>query len=96
MCAMAMMHARLKRVVYGAPDPKTGAAGGVVNLFAEPRLNHHTVVTGGVLADACGTLLRDFFAEKRAQRRAARTGAAPPEDVEVIPTGDATELDGAP
>jgi tRNA(adenine34) deaminase len=48
------MHARLARVVWGAPDPKTGAAGSVVDLFADARLNHHTAVQGGVLADACG------------------------------------------
>jgi tRNA(adenine34) deaminase len=72
MCAMALMHARLKRVVFGAPDPKTGAAGSVVDLFAQSRLNHHTEVLGGVLAEPCGALLRQFFAERRAQRRAER------------------------
>ena len=65
MCAGAMMHARLARVVFGAPDPKTGACGSVVNLFAEAKLNHHTEVVGGVMAQECGTLLRDFFAERR-------------------------------
>ncbi|MFM8467573.1 MAG: tRNA adenosine(34) deaminase TadA [Oxalobacteraceae bacterium] len=71
MCAGAMLHARLARVVFGAHDPKTGACGSVVNLFTEPRLNHHTQVQGGVLAAECGTLLSAFFAERRQQARAA-------------------------
>jgi tRNA(adenine34) deaminase len=65
MCAGALMHARVARVVYGAPDPKTGACGSVVNLFAEARLNHHAQVQGGVLAEECGALLRAFFASRR-------------------------------
>jgi tRNA(adenine34) deaminase len=65
MCAGAIMHARLARLVFGARDPKTGACGSVVDLFAEPRLNHHTVVTGDVRADECGALLSDFFAARR-------------------------------
>ncbi|HEY8609491.1 MAG TPA: tRNA adenosine(34) deaminase TadA [Noviherbaspirillum sp.] len=77
MCSGAMMHARLARVVYGAPDPKTGACGSVVDLFAQDRLNHHTTVQGGVLAAECGTLLKDFFAERR--RRAMRSGTVPSE-----------------
>ena len=70
MCSGAMLHARLPRVVYGAADPKTGAAGSVVDLFAEPRLNHQTQVTGGVLAEECGALLQRFFAERRRVQRA--------------------------
>ena len=69
MCAGAMLHARLRRVVFGAADPKTGAAGSVVDLFAQPRLNHQAQLQGGVLADACGELLRDFFAGRRVHAR---------------------------
>ncbi len=65
MCAGAIMHARIARLVYGARDPKTGACGSVVDLFAEPRLNHHATVVGGVLADECGKLLADFFSARR-------------------------------
>lgn len=65
MCAGAIMHSRIARVVYGAPDPKTGACGSVVDLFAEPRLNHHTVVDAGVLGDACSETLRRFFQSRR-------------------------------
>jgi tRNA(adenine34) deaminase len=66
MCAGAILHARIARLVYGARDPKTGACGSVVDLFAEPRLNHHATAEGGVLADECGKLLSDFFAARRA------------------------------
>ena len=65
MCVGAMFHARIARVVFGAADPKTGACGSVVNLFAETRLNHHAQVEGGVLAEECGALLREFFASRR-------------------------------
>lgn len=72
MCAGAMLHARVRRVVYGAPDPKTGACGSVLDLFAETRLNHQTTVTAGCEAETCGQVLKDFFAERRAQRKALR------------------------
>ena len=65
MCAGAIMHARVARVVFGAPDLKTGAAGSVLDLFAETRLNHHAEVSGGVLASECGIMLSNFFAERR-------------------------------
>lgn len=70
MCAGAMQHARLRRVVFGAADPKTGACGGVVDLFAEPRLNHHASVTAGVLQQECATLMSNFFAERRDLQKA--------------------------
>lgn len=72
MCSGAMLHARLARVVYGASDPKTGACGSIVNLFEQDRLNHHTELVGGVLAEECGALLREFFAERRRQAQADR------------------------
>jgi tRNA(adenine34) deaminase len=65
MCAGAIMHARIARLVYGAADPKTGAGGSVIDLFAEPRLNHHTEILSGILATESGNLLRLFFAERR-------------------------------
>jgi tRNA(Arg) A34 adenosine deaminase TadA len=65
MCAMAMVHARLARVVYGAADPKTGAAGSVFNLLADPRHNHRVEVLGGVLADEAGMRLSNYFRRKR-------------------------------
>ncbi|MYM86983.1 tRNA adenosine(34) deaminase TadA [Rugamonas sp. FT82W] len=74
MCSGAMMHARLARVVYGATDPKTGACGSVVNLFEQERLNHHTAIAGGVMADECGAMLKSFFAARRAAAAAAKRG----------------------
>ena len=64
MCAGAIMHARVRRVIYGAPDPKTGACGSVVNLF-EGQLNHHAQVVRGVLATECGARLSAFFRQRR-------------------------------
>ena len=65
MCAGAMMHARVDRVVFGATDPKTGAAGSVLNVFSEKQINHQTQVEGGIMSEECGQVLRDFFKERR-------------------------------
>ena len=68
MCAGAIIHSRIARVIYGARDPKTGVHGSVVDLFAVERLNHHATIEGGVLAEECGRLLSEFFAARRAAR----------------------------
>ncbi len=80
MCSGAMLHARLARVVFGAVDPKTGAAGSVLDLFAQPRLNHQTEVAGGVLAAECAGLLRDFFKERRVNTHPLRDDALRTDD----------------
>ena len=67
MCAGAVLQARIARLIYGARDPKTGVHGSVVDLFAVDRLNHHTVVVGGVMAAECGQLLSDFFTARRSR-----------------------------
>lgn len=65
LCTGAIFHARIARVVYGARDPKTGMAGSVLDLYAEPRLNHHAEIIGGLLAAECGALVSEFFAQRR-------------------------------
>jgi len=94
MCAGAMLHARLKRVVFGAADPKTGAAGSVLNLFDHTQLNHQTQVLGGVLADECGAVLQDFFRQRRAVQREATRAAHPLRD-DALRTPDQA-FDGLP
>jgi tRNA(adenine34) deaminase len=98
MCAMALLHARVKRVVYGAGDAKAGAAGSVIDVFGTAALNHHTALEGGVLADAARDLLRSFFAERREQYRQRRAGAAiagrdTDFAAEPIPAGESLEID---
>ena len=98
MCAMALLHARVKRVVFAARDPKAGAAGSVIDVFGNAALNHHTSVEGGVLADAAGEVLRTFFAERREryrQRRAPTAGEGGEVADEPIPAGESLEVDPA-
>ena len=65
MCVGAMLHARLKRVVFGAHDPKTGVCGSIIDLPKEEKLNHHTTFEGGVLRDECSAMLKAFFQSRR-------------------------------
>ena len=88
MCSGAMLHARLARVVYGAVEPKTGAAGSVLNLFGHAEINHQTEVQGGVLAEECGGLLSHFFAQRRRQQRAEALARHPLRD-DALRTPDA-------
>jgi tRNA(adenine34) deaminase len=69
MCAGAVVHVRLRRVVFGCPDPRGGAAGGLLNLLQMPELNHRSEITSGVLADECAALLRDFFQARRQEKK---------------------------
>ncbi len=73
MCAGAIIHARVERVVYGAADPKTGACGSIIDLFSESRLNHHSMVESGLMADSCTSLLKSFFKKRRQGLRNAET-----------------------
>jgi len=69
MCAGAVVLSRMSRVVYGAPDPKAGACGSVVDIVRNPSLNHRVLVTEGVLEDDCGRIVRDYFEKKRSKKR---------------------------
>jgi len=71
MCTGAIQHARIAKVIYGASDPKTGACGSVVDLMAEPKLNHHTEIAGGIMATECGALLSSFFSARRKKAKPA-------------------------
>jgi tRNA(adenine34) deaminase len=87
MCAGAIQHARIARVVWGAADPKTGACGSVVDLFAEPRLNHHARAVGGVMAAECAGTLQAFFAERRALARVRRGQGGGPDGARTAALG---------
>lgn len=75
MCAGAIVHTRIRRVIFGCSDPRSGAGGGLINLLQHPALNHHCEVTAGVLPNECGALLQEFFRQKRARESDASGGA---------------------
>lgn len=85
MCSGAILHARLRHVVFGATDPKTGAAGSVVDLFAQATLNHQTTLARGVMAEECGQLLRDFFGARRRAQKAAQKAAQQATRADAMP-----------
>jgi tRNA(adenine34) deaminase len=93
MCVGAMLHARLRRVIFGAFDRKTGAGGSVINLFGEGALNHHTEAVGGVMAAESVALLRAFFEERRAKRVQVATTPAPSARVPDFSTTIVTDID---
>src|SRR5215470_16136217 len=99
MCAGAMVHSRLARLVYGASDPKAGAAGSVLTVLNHPRLNHRMEVTSGVLADQCSEVLTSFFQSRRDLSRVA--GVIPPSGREpageiLSESAERREVEGAP
>lgn len=66
MCAGALVHVRIRRVIFGCSDPRSGAGGGLINLLQHPALNHHCEITAGILQNECAAILQDFFRKKRA------------------------------
>jgi tRNA(adenine34) deaminase len=67
MCAGAIVHTRIRRIIFGCADPRSGGAGGIINLLQHPALNHHCQITAGVLENECASILQEFFRKKRAQ-----------------------------